>query len=48
MSKPEVSALLLEPQHFEEFAEQIEAGLPFILTDGDRCIELVPKPEPVQ
>ena len=48
MNKAATSALLLEPQHFEEFAEQLAAGLPFVLTDGERRIELIPKPEPVQ
>jgi hypothetical protein len=42
------SALRLEPQHFEEFAEQLAQGLPFVLTDGTRRIELVPNKERVQ
>ena len=48
MTKPPTSALKLEPQHFEEFAEQLAAGHPFVLTDGERRIELIPKPESVQ
>lgn len=47
MSKPPVSALLLEPQHYDEFAEQLAAGLPFVLTDGERRIELEPRKERV-
>jgi hypothetical protein len=41
MEKPAISALKIEPQHFEEFAAQLAKGLPFILTDGERRIELV-------
>ena len=45
---PVRSVLKIEPEHFEEFIEQLEAGHPFVLTDGTRRIELIRKSERIQ